>query len=87
MTIVKVFVNYKESILNPEAQAIQQALGRLGYENITQLKVGKTFELTFSDELTRAEIVQEVNEISDRMLANYNMENYTYEIIELEGMS
>ncbi len=87
MTIVKVFVNYKESILNPEAQAIQQALGRLGYENITQLKVGKTFELTFSDELTRAEIVQEVNEISDRMLANYNMENYTYEIIESEGMS
>ncbi|MFC6178796.1 phosphoribosylformylglycinamidine synthase subunit PurS [Weissella sagaensis] len=87
MTVVKVFVNYKESILNPEAQAIQQALGRLGYENITQLKVGKTFELTFSDELTRAEIVQEVNEISDRMLANYNMENYTYEIIELEGMS
>ncbi|KAA8433701.1 phosphoribosylformylglycinamidine synthase subunit PurS [Weissella sagaensis] len=87
MTIVKVFVNYKESILNPEAQAIQQALGRLGYENITQLKVGKTFELTFSDELTRAEIVQEVNEISDRMLANYNMENYTYEIIESEGIS
>jgi phosphoribosylformylglycinamidine synthase len=87
MTIVKVFVNYKESILNPEAQAIQQALGRLDYENITQLKVGKTFELTFSDELTRAEIVQEVNEISDRMLANYNMENYTYEIIESEGIS
>ncbi|WP_275669000.1 phosphoribosylformylglycinamidine synthase subunit PurS [Weissella sagaensis] len=66
---------------------MQQALGRLGYENITQLKVGKTFELTFSDELTRAEIVQEVNEISDRMLANYNMENYTYEIIESEGIS
>lgn len=84
MTIVKVFVNYKESILNPEAQAIHQALGRLGYDDITALKVGKSFELTFADGLTRDEIEKEVNEISDRMLANYNMENYTYEISESE---
>lgn len=84
MTVVKVFVNYKESILNPEAQAIQQALGRLGYESITQLKMGKSFELTFADGMTREEIEKEVNEISDRMLANYNMENYSYEISESE---
>ncbi|CAM4345960.1 phosphoribosylformylglycinamidine synthase subunit PurS [Weissella hellenica] len=87
MTVVKVFVNYKESILNPEAQAIQQALGRLGYDNITQLKVGKSFELTFADGMTREAIEKEVNEISDRMLANYNMENYTYEISESEDLS
>lgn len=87
MTVVKVFVNYKESILNPEAQAIQQALGRLGYDNITQLKVGKSFELTFADGMTREVIEKEVNEISDRMLANYNMENYTYEISESEDLS
>ena len=49
MTVVKVFVNYKESILNPEAEAIKQALGRLGYDDIIDLKVGKTFELTFAD--------------------------------------
>ncbi|MFL2044142.1 phosphoribosylformylglycinamidine synthase subunit PurS [Weissella hellenica] len=87
MTVVKVFVNYKESILNPEAQAIQQALGRLGYDNITQVKVGKSFELTFADGMTREAIEKEVNEISDRMLANYNMENYTYEISESEDLS
>lgn len=86
MTVVKVFVNYKESILNPEAQAIQQALGRLGYDNITQLKVGKSFELTFADGMTREAIEKEVNKISDRMLANYNMENYTYKISESEDL-
>ena len=86
MTVVKVFVNYKESILNPEAQAIQQALGRLGYDNITQLKVGKSFELTFADGMTREAIEKEVNEISDRMFANYNMENYTYKLSESEDL-
>lgn len=86
MTVVKVFVNYKESILNPEAEAIKQALGRLGYDNIIDLKVGKTFELTFADQLSHDEIEHEVNEICDRMLANFNMENYRYEISDSEAI-
>ncbi|MGK4144819.1 phosphoribosylformylglycinamidine synthase subunit PurS [Weissella paramesenteroides] len=86
MTVVKVFVNYKESILNPEAEAIKQALGRLGYDDIIDLKVGKTFELTFADQLSYDEIEHEVNEICDRMLANFNMENYRYEISDSEAI-
>ncbi|ATF41784.1 phosphoribosylformylglycinamidine synthase subunit PurS [Weissella paramesenteroides] len=86
MTVVKVFVNYKESILNPEAEAIKQALGRLGYDDIIDLKVGKTFELTFADQLSHDKIEHEVNEICDRMLANFNMENYRYEISDSEAI-
>lgn len=86
MTVVKVFVNYKESILNPEAEAIKQALGRLSYDDIIDLKVGKTFELTFADQLSHDEIEHEVNEICDRMLANFNMENYRYEISDSEAI-
>ncbi|GBG94761.1 phosphoribosylformylglycinamidine synthase [Ligilactobacillus salitolerans] len=84
MTVVKIFVNYKESILNPEAETIKKALGRLGYQNIAELKVGKSFELTLADGLTQEQIKCEVNEICDRMLVNYNMENYRYEISETE---
>jgi len=84
MTVVKIFVNYKESILNPEAETIKKALGRLGYQNIAELKVGKSFELTLADGLTQEQIESEVNEICDRMLVNYNMEKYRYEISETE---
>ena len=84
MTVVKIFVNYKESILNPEAETIKKALGRLGYQNIAELKVGKSFELTLADGLTQEQIKSEVNEICDQMLVNYNMEKYRYEISETE---
>lgn len=84
MTVVKIFVNYKESILNPEAETIKKALGRLGYQDIAELKVGKSFELTLADGLTQEQIESEVNGICDQMLVNYNMENYRYEISETE---
>ncbi len=85
MTLVKVYVNYKQSILNPEAQAIQQALGRLGYDNINDLKLGKYFEITVEDGQSSAELDAEINEICDKLLANYNMENYHYEVVESEA--
>ena len=84
MTVVKIFVNYKDSILNPEAETIKKALGRLGFQNIAELKVGKSFELTLADGLTQEQIKSEVNEICDQMLVNYNMEKYRYEISETE---
>ena len=84
MTVVKIFVNYKDSILNPEAETIKKALGRLGYQNIAELKVGKSFELTLADGLTQEQIKSEVNAICDQMLVNYNMEKYRYEISETE---
>lgn len=85
MALVKVYVNYKKSILNPEAQAIQNALGRLGYDNINDLKLGKYFEIKVADGPSHDELDKEINEICDKLLANYNMENYRYEIVETEA--
>ncbi|MCT3398677.1 phosphoribosylformylglycinamidine synthase subunit PurS [Lentilactobacillus hilgardii] len=85
MTLVKVYVNYKKSILNPEAQAIQKALGRLGYDNVNDLKLGKYFEITVADGISRDDLNKEINDICDKMLANYNMENYHYDITETEA--
>ncbi|MCV3741576.1 phosphoribosylformylglycinamidine synthase subunit PurS [Lentilactobacillus hilgardii] len=85
MALVKVYVNYKKSILNPEAQAIQKALGRLGYDNVNDLKLGKYFEITVADGISRNDLNKEINDICDKMLANYNMENYHYDITETEA--
>ncbi|KRM46890.1 hypothetical protein FC51_GL001803 [Lentilactobacillus parabuchneri DSM 5707 = NBRC 107865] len=79
------YVNYKKSILNPEAEAVHKALKRLGYDNIDDVKLGKYFELTVADGKSKDELDHEINEICDKLLANYNMENYHYEIVETEA--
>ena len=85
MALAKVYVNYKKSILNPEAEAVHKALKRLGYDNIDDVKLGKYFELTVADGKSKDELDKEINEICDKLLANYNMENYHYEIEETEA--
>lgn len=75
---VKVFVSYKESILDPKGEAIKTALHRLDYETVTQVKVGKYFELVIQDDGQNIE--QEVQKMCDELLANVNMESYHYEI-------
>ncbi|GHP14956.1 phosphoribosylformylglycinamidine synthase subunit PurS [Lentilactobacillus fungorum] len=85
MALVKVYVNYKQSILNPEAEAVHKALKRLGYADIEDVKLGKYFELTVADGKSQAEMDHEINEICDKLLANYNMENYHYEIEDAEA--
>ncbi|GAA3199280.1 phosphoribosylformylglycinamidine synthase subunit PurS [Lentilactobacillus kefiri] len=85
MALAKVYVNYKKSILNPEAEAVHKALKRLGYDNVEDVKLGKYFELTVADGKSKDELDKEINEICDKLLANYNMENYHYEIEETEA--
>lgn len=41
MTKVRVYVAYKASILDPQAQAIQAATHKMGYQEVTELNVGK----------------------------------------------
>ena len=57
----------------------------MGYDNVEDVKLGKYFELTVADGKSKDELDKEINEICDKLLANYNMENYHYEIEETEA--
>ncbi len=86
MYLAKIYVNYKQSILNPEAQAIKGAIiNRLGYDEVNDLKLGKYFELTIDGVKNKDEAAKKTDEICDQLLANLNMETYKYEIEELEA--
>lgn len=75
---VKVYITYKESILDPQGEAIKTALHRLDYQNVSQVTVGKYFELTMT--AGDQPIEDEVEHMCDELLANVNMESYRYEI-------
>ncbi|WP_125581757.1 phosphoribosylformylglycinamidine synthase subunit PurS [Levilactobacillus cerevisiae] len=82
MYLAKVYVTYKNSILDPKGEAINDALHRLAYQNVESVTLGKYFELKVK--AGQQPIADQVDEMCDRLLANVNMESYRYEITELE---
>lgn len=76
---IKVYVTYKESILDPQGEAVRGAVHRMGFDEIEDIRIGKYFEIKVSDTADRS--VEEVIEtICDKLLANVVMESYRYEI-------
>ena len=43
MYFVKVYVTYKESILDPQGEAVKEAVHRLGFTEVAEIRVGKYF--------------------------------------------
>jgi phosphoribosylformylglycinamidine synthase subunit PurS len=70
---VVVDVVMKPEILDPQGQAILNALGRLGVEGVRSVRQGKHFELEVDDELDDAELTR----IADTLLANPVIEDFT----------
>ncbi|KRK34133.1 phosphoribosylformylglycinamidine synthase subunit PurS [Loigolactobacillus bifermentans] len=75
---VKIYITYKESILDPQGETIKKTLHQLNYQNVASVTVGKYFEidLAASDEAPEVE----VERMCAELLANVNMESYRYEI-------
>ncbi len=74
MTKVKVYVTLKAGVLDPQGQAVARTLGRLGYEEVKDVRIGKFIELEVSEaDRTRLE------EMCKRLLANTVIEDYRIE--------
>ena len=83
MYLAKVYVTYKESVLDPQGEAVKGAVHRLGHEEIEEIRIGKYFEMKVNADATNVE--QTIEEICDKLLANVNMETYRYEITTEEA--
>ncbi|WP_407855698.1 phosphoribosylformylglycinamidine synthase subunit PurS [Enterococcus hailinensis] len=82
MYFVKIYVTYKNSVLDPQGEAVKGAVHRLGFEEIEEIRIGKYFELKV--EKRDRSIEETIEEVCDRLLANVNMETYRYEIVTAE---
>lgn len=76
---VKVYVTYKESILDPQGEAVKGAIHRMGFEEIDSVRIGKYFEVKVQEHDERS-IEEVIETICDKLLANVVMETYRYEI-------
>ena len=73
--MAKVVVNVmpKTEILDPQGQAIVGALGRLGFEGISDVRQGKRFELDIDGDIDDDKLA----EIAESLLANTVIEDWT----------
>ncbi|MGY3766586.1 phosphoribosylformylglycinamidine synthase subunit PurS [Vagococcus vulneris] len=78
---IRVYVSYKESVLDPQAEVIEKAMNRLNQGEISQVKIGKFFDFYVKAE-TKEEAIKAAKAISDQLLANVNMESYYVELLE-----
>jgi len=70
---VVVDVVLKPEILDPQGQAILNALRRLGVEGVQSVRQGKHFELELDDGVDDAELTR----LADTVLANPVIEDFT----------
>jgi phosphoribosylformylglycinamidine synthase len=72
----------KQSVLDPQGQAVEKALGSLGYLNVKDVRIGKYLEVIF-DGGKRGEAESQLREMCDRLLTNSVIEDYTFELAEV----
>jgi len=78
MPRVKVFVTLKPTLLDAQGRVVQNALESLGYNEVSQVRIGKYIEMDVDDESKGVDA--KVKEMCDRLLANPVIENYRFEI-------
>jgi phosphoribosylformylglycinamidine synthase PurS subunit len=76
----KVYVTLKPSILDPQGKAIHHSVELLGFENITDVRQGKYFEVQLADGLSETEANETAARIAKSVLANPVIEDYKVEI-------
>jgi phosphoribosylformylglycinamidine synthase len=78
MTVfVRVFL--KEGVLDPQGKAINDALHRLGYGEVTDVRAGKIFRLEMTTTDPEAALAA-ARKLADQLLANPVIEDFTVEL-------
>jgi phosphoribosylformylglycinamidine synthase PurS subunit len=80
MIHAKVYVTLKRGVLDPQGQAVARSLGRLGFDEVKDARIGKYIELELEGDRAAAE--KRLKEMCERLLANTVIEEYRYEVSE-----
>jgi len=75
--VVNVFL--KEGVLDPQGKAAHHALDQLGFEGVSDVRIGKQIIIKLDTE-DKVQGEAEVKEMCETLLANTVIEDYTIEI-------
>jgi phosphoribosylformylglycinamidine synthase len=72
----------KPEILDPQGQAVANALPSLGVEGVSAVRIGKRIEIEFTDGSDADADLDRARMIADRLLANPVIEDFTVRLAE-----
>lgn len=68
----------KEGILDPQGKAVERALPALGFEGVTDVKVGRLVELETTDP-------SQLDSLCEKLLANPLIEDFEVQLEDEQG--
>ena len=72
---VKVIVTLKNGVLDPQGKAIQQTLNGMAFDNVSEVRQGKYFDIEIN-EADESKAKSQVEEMCKKLLANLVIEDY-----------
>jgi phosphoribosylformylglycinamidine synthase len=83
----RVLVYPRREILDPQGKAIRNALAGIGFDQVEDVRAGKSFEITLSGKAARAggRPRELLTAMCERLLANSVVEDYAIELSEEEA--
>lgn len=74
----KVYITPKQGILDPQGLTIERSLPALGFEGVSNVRVGKYIELELSD---GDQAAGELDQMCRKLLANPIIEDFEFELV------
>lgn len=74
-----VYVTIKQSVLDPQGNAVQGALHSMGFQEVGKVRIGKYMEIELNTS-DRAEAENRVKAMCEKLLANTVIEDYRFEL-------
>jgi phosphoribosylformylglycinamidine synthase len=84
--LVKVYVTPRKGILDPQGRAVEQSLKSLGFAGVGAVRVGRYIVLELDAESV-AQARETVRRMCVQLLANPNIEDYSFEVEPREAGS
>jgi phosphoribosylformylglycinamidine synthase PurS subunit len=80
----RVTVYPRREILDPQGKAIRDALSRVGFPGVDDVRAGKSFEISLAGEDPET-AARELREMCEKLLANTVVEDYAVELLGVDG--
>ncbi len=79
---VKITIDLKPTVNNPEGLTIKSSLENLGFSNLNSVRVGKNIVIKI-DSANKDEVISQVEEMCNKLLSNPIIEQYEFEINQI----